>query len=516
MDRFPLAIGRRLILQFAGSSAALSLFDLATGSMAPAAEPKRGGKLTHADCYMVNRAGESTNGRNPRYIPTLNTRPFWNCLTWVNNELGVEPELATRWSASDDQKVWEFDLRDDVMFHDGRHMTSADVEASFRYHITWAYYAKLMIQSVEATGPYKIRFSLYQGASEFPWILSEYDHWVMPKMPVEDYQKDTSAVGTGPFKLVAVDNRRGMRGERFENYFVKGHPFVDEYELVLTSSQASLNGFRTGQFKFSTDIDPALAPQYEAAGGVVSEVAGYQPWMGLDKTDSGFFKDKRIRQALALAIDREAINRIVYRAPNAPVANDTLLSTADPNFLPWPGRNVAKAKELLAAAGHPNGIKLPTLYYILAYPESSRMFQLLAQSVKEAGIDLPVEERPADGFSAWAQGEKTNPGRLYITISGNRHTAATLARMVRGMTTVDGWSGDGYERFLALYSKVQVTADPGERRALYHDIQRLMWDEVPVLVPISRRTMLVHAKDTNGLSAQTQHWTYKWQDAWIG
>jgi peptide/nickel transport system substrate-binding protein len=356
-------VKRRQFLAGAGASTlSLGLAHLLNPGLALAQEtPKLGGKILHANCYGLNRAGESSNGRNPRYLPTFNTRVFWNCLTWINNDFGVEPELATSWVASDDQKTWEFTLRDDVLFHSGVPMTSADVVASFTYHITWAYYAKLMIESIEAVGPHKVRFVLKQGASEFPWTLAEYDHWVMPAMTPDEYMADTSGIGTGPFKLVEVDNRRSMKGVKNENYWMTGLPYIDEYEMVITTSQASLNGFRSNQFNVSTDFDPALAEQYAAADGALSEVAGYQCALILNKAEGGFFRDQRLRRALSLAIDRDALSRIVYNAPTAGVGNDTFISTADPHYAAWPGRDVEEAKRLLAEAGYPNGITLPTL-----------------------------------------------------------------------------------------------------------------------------------------------------------
>ena len=514
---FPETLTRRQMLKAAGAGGiALSLGHLLNPTLALSQEtPRRGGKITHANCYGLNRAGESSNGRNARYLPTFNTRVFWNCLTWINNDFGVEPELALSWEASDDQKVWEFTLRENVAFHDGRTMTATDVVASFRYHITWAYYAKLMIESIEEVAPYKVRFHLRQGASEFPWTLAEYDHWIAPAMTPEEYLADTSAIGTGPFRLVEVDNRRSMRGERFENFWAPEQPYVDEYEMVLTTSQASLNGFRSGQFNVSTDFDPALARQYESADGVVSEVAGYQCALILDKTATGFFNDLRIRKALALAIDRDAISTVVYNAPGASVGNDSFISTADPHYLAWPGRNVEEARKLLAEAGYPNGITLPTLYYVSWYPEMTRVFSLIAQSVAEAGITMPIEERPADGFGLWASKAETNPGRFYASLSGNRHTAATLARYVRGQIAVDGWDGTSYEQFQTLYRDVQLEADPERRKAMYAEIQQVLWEDVPQLVPIARRNMLVHKSDIKGMTAHIQHWSHRWETAWI-
>jgi peptide/nickel transport system substrate-binding protein len=145
----------------------------------------------------------------------------------------------------------------------------------------------------------------------------------------------------------------------------------------------------------------------------------------------------------------------------------------------------------------------------------TRVFSLIAQSVAEAGITMPIEERPADGFSKWATTPETNPGRFYASLSGNRHTAATLARFVRGQIVVDGWEGPAFDKFTELYTKVQLTADPAERSRIYDEIQAVLWADEPQLVPVARRNMLVHKSSIHGMTAHIQHWSHRWETAWI-
>ncbi len=107
----------------------------------------------------------------------------------------------------------------------------------------------------------------------------------------------------------------------------------------------------------------------------------------LPKHPGSPFEDKRVRQAFALAIDREAIVRIAYGGKYGWVGNDSHLVATDPAFLARPAkRDVALARKLLAEAGHPNGITLPTLYFSPQLPEVPNYFQVLQQTVKEAGI----------------------------------------------------------------------------------------------------------------------------------
>jgi hypothetical protein len=156
--------------------------------------------------------------------------------------------------------------------------------------------------------------------------------------------------------------------------------------------------------------------------------------------------DRRIREALSLALDREAIVRIVYAGKFGWVSNDTHMAGVGGDFLPKDGiRDVAKAKKLLAEAGYAGGITLPTFYYSTYYPEIGRVFQVASESVKEAGITMPIEERPFDGYRKWRVEDKkhTRKHRFAMGPVGPRNPAANLFRMARPTYAVRKGDGDG-------------------------------------------------------------------------
>lgn len=515
---------RRDVLAGAGAAAlAAGLADVLPLGPAHAAAPKRGGTFVYANTYPNNRRGDASAMRHPYHWLDLNTRSCFNALTWVNENLEVQPELATQWQAVDeDQKVWEVALRENVVFHNGKSMTADDVIASYERHRhpkLGASFAKQVVDKIEKSGSHKVRFQLKQGDSEFPYVMAEYHLVILPAASPEQIGLD--GVGTGPFKFKEGDPKRRYVLERNPSYWRKGLPYLDRLELVAQSMEGAMNGYQSKQFDAVLDVDPGLINQVKKMKDTKISYAtsGDQLLMVLPKHDGSPFLDKRVRQAFVFAIDREAIRRIVYGKDGGWVGNDSHLAAVDPNFLPRPvGRDVAKAKRLLKEAGHPNGITLPTFYFNQYTPELPRVFQVLAESVKEAGITLPLEQRPTDGYRAWRveDKEKTRKHRFAFGPVGTRNAAISLFRMARPDYNESGYwhpSPEG-DRYIALYKKAVVTGDPKARRAIYHDMQRILHEEVPAILPGGRKNTAIHRDNVHGLKAHPQQWSVRFDEIW--
>ena len=515
---------RRDTLRHALAGAAvLGLMDRALiGPASAQAAPRRGGTLVYAQCSGNRRGGDASNTRHPYFMIDLITRSAYNTLTWVDEGLKVVPELATRLEpASDKLDVWDVTVREGVLFHDGREVTAKDWAASFELHRR-RNFASQQIKSTEVTGKYGLRFFLDAGNSEFPYVLAEYDNVVMP---ADDWEKiGMTGVGTGPFKIVSADPQRRMVFERNESYWRKDQPYLDRLEVVNREGQmeSAINGFRARQFDAVLNIDPRLVRQLqgEADTDVVPATSGDQAVIVLPKHPGSPFLDVRIRRALAYAIDREALQRIVYGGPQwGWIGNDSHMAGTDPMFVARPvGRDLAKAKALLAEAGFPSGITLPTLYYAPQWPEMGRYFQVIQETVKEAGIVLPIEERPNDGYLKFRQGDadvaKGNYHKFAYTAVGPRNPGISLFRM-RGANNESGyWSGSGHDRYMELYRKAMVTPDAGQRKTIYAEMQGICYDEAPAILPAGRNNILIKRPTVMGLKNHPQHWSVTWDGVW--
>ena len=247
--------------------------------------------------------------------------------------------------------------------------------------------------------------------------------------------------------------------------------------------------------------------------------AGDQALMILPKHEGSPFNDKRVRQALALAIDREKVVRIVYGAKTGWIGNDSHLTPSNAAFLPRPvKRDVAKAKRLLAEAGYHNGITLPTFYFTASWPEIPRLIQVVAQTVKEAGINMPIEQRPSDGYSQWRaeDREKTRKHRFAYAPAGVRNPGVSLYRMRPDNVESGYWRGPACDEYMKLYGEAIAIRDRDKRIAIYRRMQEILFEEVPAIHPAGRKNMLICKPNVHGLINHPQFWSIRFDEIWKG
>lgn len=516
----PLRLTRRQVLAGAAATAAGLSGNFVRVWRAKADAPKRGGKFVYVNIYPNNRVGDVRTGRHPYHLLDLNTRSIYNGLAWVDEQLEVQPELATGWEPNPDQTIWDVELREGVRFHDGRDMTADDVVASYQFHQANTGFAK-QITKVEKTGNFHVRMHLEASNSEFPYIMGEYQLMIMPAAALDVI--GYSGVGTGPFKIASLDAKRRMVAERNENYWRTGLPYLDSLEIVASPGrmESALNGFQAGLFDAILGVDPGMLPELESMRDVQIDMsdAGDQALMILPKYEGSVFDDKRIRQALALAIDRERVERIVYGKRAGWIGNDSHLAPVNSAFLPLKldvKRDVAKAKALLAEAGYPQGITLPTFYFAASWPEIPRVFQVIAQTVKEAGITLPIEQRPTSGYREWRveDREKTRKHKFAYGPVGVRNPGVSLYRMRPDNNESGYWSGPACDEYMRLYTQAMAQRDAATRRSLYVRMQEILHDDVPAILPSGRKNVLMNKSYIRGLRNHSQWWSIRFDEVW--
>lgn len=516
MTEFAKKFSRRDVLAGLGAAAyTVSLGELITPGTALAATPKKGGKLVYSG---VPNSKHKTlkKAKHPYFGLEIRTTNTYDRLTWVDEDLNVVPELATGWEAvEDDQTVWEVDIREGVKFHDGQDLSADDVVASYQMHKDkklGTSFSKKLLKDVEKVSANKVRFHLLSPSSELPWWMAEYRQVIMPAGELAEM--GYSGIGSGPFKFAKIDPGRRVIYEPNEDYWGEG-PYLDRLEVISQKGADPVNAYLSGQIDAILQADPALVGQFESRADTVVDVAaaGDQILMVLPKHEGSPFKDMRVRQALSLALDREQIVKIAYNGLGWS-SNDSHMHAASPDFLAKePLRDVAKAKQLLKEAGYPDGITLPVFYYAPYYPELGRVFQVAAESVKEAGITMQIEERPLAGYRKWRveDKKKTRKHRFAMGPVGARNSGANMFRMARPTYNESGYwhpSSEG-DAYIALYKKAMTTGDTAQRKAIYHEMQRLLQKQVPAIFLTGRREIILHRKSVLGLKAHPQYWNVK-------
>lgn len=418
---------------------------------------------------------------------------------------GLQPKLAVSWEADETAKRWTFKLRPGVKFHDGRTVTAKDVVASFERLVDpasgssalSAYKGILSKGGAKVVDDETVAFDLDQSNSNFPFYVSSdvYNAVIVPSDYAGDFEKTFN--GTGPFKLESFRPKQGASFVRNPDYW-GDKALPDRVEIkFFDDEQAQVLALQAGQL----DVIPSTTRLELAIEGnpnfkLLSVQASSHDPAHL-RTDQAPFTDKRIRRALALTIDREAVVKGLLKG-RAVVGNDTpfapIFPSADPS-VPQRKQNIAEAKRLLGEAGVPNGFEV-TLTTERAYdiPDYAVIIQNFA---RKAGIDIKLNVLPQDAYygSATFGSSPWLDSNLGITDFGHRGTPdiflnATLKSS--GAWNAAHFNNPDYDALLIDYGKAR---DLQAQRVAAGKIQTLLLDETPLIISyFSQYSRIVSSK----------------------
>jgi peptide/nickel transport system substrate-binding protein len=293
------------------------------------------------------------------------------------------PRLAKSWKRIDDRTI-EFELRDDVLFHNGDKFDAADVKyiveyasapetrLRFKEHYSW-------IEQVEILDPYRIRIHAKQPQSN-DMVLLAYrvrilDSKVLSKMENKaDYGRGPSTT-TGPYRVVSVDPAKGVVLERFERYYDKSGayraPIKRLVGIPIPDRQTQLAQFMTGNIDLMRDVPADMARQMTKLPNAKVTVtsSGTVIYTTLDAAGRSANKamtDPRVRRAFAMAIDRKLLAATVIPGGDESKVLDAICIPSNIDCavtVKPPAYDLAGAKKLLAEAGHGNGVDIEINVY---------------------------------------------------------------------------------------------------------------------------------------------------------
>lgn len=407
----------------------------------------------------------------------------------------IGPGLATEWTPNDDNSVWTFKLRTGVKWQDGSDFTAADVVGTMDRLVT-AGNAGLKgvidIGSTVATDPHTVTFTLIGANGNFPYLVSVFNAQtpITPAGYATGTTLDGLPNGTGAFKMDSYDVN-GAKYSRNDGWWGGATPldaieftFFDEVGPMVTAYQG---GQIDAIVQFDVNSGAAL---FDDANFTVNEAITTnhrQIWMRVDK---GQFVDKRVRQALALTLDREAMIQQLFKGKGM-VANDHVIFDLYPYFdpsVPQRTRDIEKAKQLLADAGA-TGLKA-NLHFAAAYLEISDLAVLMKANAAEAGIELTTAGESLDTFygAQWCPPEPADPpcsgaSELGIVDYGHRSTPDVFLNSA--LKTKGVWNSSQYASadFDAAFGEFQKAVGVDAQKAACTKIETILNDEVPVAIP---------------------------------
>lgn len=386
------------------------------------------------------------------------------------------PDLALSWSANAAATEWTFKLRPNVKFHDGKPFTAEDVVYSFarvqdEKFGSPARATIAMIKSVEAVDPLTVKMTLTEAFADLPLILTDYRLRIVPKGSSDTIAK--SGIGTGPFKLEKLDPQGTTVLVANPDYF-GGKPGVARMEVIgIPDAQARLQALLGGQLDLVPSITQQQRVLLERSNRHKVQVIPTGNWRGIVfNTQAKPFDDVRVRQAIKAAVDRKALLDLAASGGGV-IGCDTPVGPTDQYRAPHDAakdcpQDIAKAKALLAAAGHPNGIDIELNVATLepVWPAIAEAFQ---QQVAPAGIRVKIAQVPSDGYwsNVWIKRDAV------MTRWNDRPADAILNEVFRSGTR---WNESRFAdpKFDAILDEARKELDFEKRKAKYIEAQEYL------------------------------------------
>jgi peptide/nickel transport system substrate-binding protein len=450
-------------------------------SIESSGKPVKGGKITVG--MITGGSAETLNpGVAAAYVDQLRIAQLYDFLflPGPGNEFHVlEPRLATSAEANKDATVWTIKLREGVTWHDGKPFTADDVVWTIK---TWseegnyaAEYADPLIdfKGVRKLDKYTVQIPMVQPSAQFPTITSLWNLAI-----IQDGATAASLaknpIGTGPFKFVSFNPGSQSVFARNENYWQgEGKPYVDE--LVVNSTfqdeTSRYNALQGGQIDVAPLFPANYARQQQSSQqvNVLSSPSG-QAYLFIMRIDEGPFTDIRVRQAMKLMCDRQALIDGVFPGYAQP-GNDLegrftqyFASDLKPEY------DVEKAKALLKEAGQENlTVTLSTSNAAPGFVESATLF---AQQAQQAGVTINVEQTSAANYFTEAGGYLTQPFRQSYSNTWTSMSVVASTLAVKGAPYPEtGWPNQKGGGNQPLIRAAMGELDPHKAQELWHEVQ---------------------------------------------
>jgi len=391
----------------------------------------------------------------------------------------LAPSLAESWTASPDQRVWEFKLREGLRFHNGEPVTGEDVKFSFHRAKGKVLHEK--VKEVVVVSPTRVRFVLHE-----PWpdFLTFYGglvsgaSWVVPKKYVEQVGNDgfrRQPVGLGPYKFVSHTPGVELVMEAFEGYWRKPPSVKRIVFKMVPDATTRLAMVKRGEVDIAYLLDAPQAADVKRDPNLRLAFSGGIAVFFLDFLDQWDPKspwaDRRVRLAANYAIDRRALSEAETLGASRPAGNfvPKTFEFALP-IDPYP-YDPAKARQLLAEAGYPNGFDGGELHQL---PPYFSLGEAIVTYFRAVGIRLHMRPMERAAFLA-AWGAKRLNGVCVCTSAIYGNAASRMSEVVPSDGT---YAYGGYPDIDALYKEQGREIDKKKREVMLHQIQRLVHERV--------------------------------------
>ncbi|OYO20523.1 ABC transporter substrate-binding protein [Enemella evansiae] len=318
----------------------------------------------------------------------------FDTLVEPDENLVMKGALAERWENSPDQLTWTFFLRDGVQWHDGSPFTAKDVVYTYQRLLGQKLSNSWRLSAVTDVSAPDERTVVIKVKSPSPNLLANLGSFkglaIVQQANVESGAINTKPIGTGPFKLDSYTQGDTIQLSANENYY-GGAPKVPGVTFrFISESSTALAALKSGEIQWTDVVPPQQVDALAADRSVVLGQAGSNDYWYLAANEAKApWRDVKVRQALAFAIDRAAITQAAKYGKAT--VNQLAIPKSSEFFVEYAPytTDVAKAKALMAEAGVPNA----TMQFLATseYPETVTIGQLLADQLKQIGVTVEIK-----------------------------------------------------------------------------------------------------------------------------
>lgn len=479
-----------------------------------------------AQTLRVGMSAEPTSADPHHYSFTPNNTLRGNVYDGLVNtdaRLRPQPALALSWSRSDDL-TWRFELRREVRFHSGAAFTAADVVFSFCRTLNnegelTSSYSRYMrrLASVQPDGDHAV---VIKTLAPEPLLLADLANIaILPRAlgpqreltfdvegkcgggegwpTLAQFNDGTAAIGTGPYRQQRFEKGAAIVLTRSDSYWGEKPVWAEVRLQPVPQAGPRLAGLLSGDYDLIEAPATADMPRLrqDAKYNVSSAPTPRLVFLQLDQREESPFvrahdgrnplRDVRVRRALGLAIDRNAIVERVMDGvalPATQVLPDFMAGTIPD--LPVPAADAAAARKLLAEAGYPDGFSLTISGPNNRYINDARILQVIAQYWNRIGVKTEVDAMPAATyFGRRAKREFSIPLGGFASgeeplIFFRPWLLTTDAPRGHGTSNYGAWSDAKFDEVIA---RAMVTMDAAARARLQQDAARIVLDQVPIL-----------------------------------
>ena len=419
---------------------------------------------------------------------------FYERLVAFGPDLDIRPELAVQWTNPSDT-VWRFTLRDGVLFHDGTLLTAADVVASLRRAErlpgSQVIHYLRNVTSVTALSNREIEVVT---SSPSPLLLNKLAFVaIVPRSA--PYHAISHPMGTGPYRFVSGAPRQALEGEVFGRYWGPRPAFARFRVVPLPDARSRAYAILERRADVVSRFPFEFTSWARGQQGMTlaSRVGLGVAFLGFSLREGSAYRDRRVREAFALAIDRARTidpSEGTYTVNAEQFVPGAVFGYSPPS-LPWV-HDLARARTLLAEAGHRRGMDAT-----LVLPDTQASLGVrLGGLLGEAGVRVRVETLPWDDYYArWLRGELDLFGFAYTAGTGDAsdlldaifHTPSVSS----GSLNTSGYSSPAFDQLVDHAGRL---LDPYERRRLMTEALAILREDLPA-IPLVVRSNLYAVSD---------------------